>query len=171
MEKPSQPPPGAAGRKGSAETMIEARRRAYLEALGFDVWIARPAAPEPGFLCVGAGRGSTLLVCRSVADCQKEVASDLARALGDDPVWSWIDPVADDDFEHVEDVVSSRQIKRVLLLGRETAGCLFEAAPPATLGSARILEAPGLDELGIDPGSKKALWRRLQSMAGTGGAA
>jgi hypothetical protein len=151
--------------------MIDARRCAYLEALGFDVWIARPAAPEPGFLGVGAGRGSTLLVCRSAADCRTQVAGDLARALGGDPVWSWIDPAADDDFEQLADIVSSRLITRVLLLGRETAGCLFEAAPPAMLGSAQILEAPGLDEVAINPAARKDLWRRLQSMAAGGATA
>jgi hypothetical protein len=151
--------------------MIEARRRAYLEALGFDVWVARPAAPEPGCLGIRAGLGSTLLVCRCAADCNTVLAGDLARALGGDPVWSWIDPAADDDLEYFADIVSNRLITRVLLFGREAARGLFEAPPPATLGSAQILEAPGLDELAINPAARKALWRRLQSMAGTGGAA
>ena len=151
--------------------MIEARRRAYLEALGFDVWIARPPAPEPGRLGVSAGRGSTLLICRCAADCTAALASDLARALGGDPVWSWLDPAADDETEFLADIVSSRLITRVLLVGRDAARSLFQGAPPAMLGSAEIVEVPGLEELAISASARKALWRRLQNAAGAGGAA
>jgi hypothetical protein len=151
--------------------MIEARRRAYLEALGFDVWIARPPAPEPGRLGVGTGRGSTLLICRSAADCTAELASDLARALGGDPLWSWLDPAAGDEAEFLADIVASRLITRVLLFGSAAARSLFQGPPPAMLGSAEIVEAPGLEELAISASARKTLWRRLQSAAGAGGAA
>jgi hypothetical protein len=151
--------------------MIEARRRAYLEALGFDVWIARPPAPEPGRLGVGTGRGSTLLICRSAADCTAELASDLARALGGDPLWSWLDPAAGDEAEFLADIVASRLITRVLLFGRAAARSLFQGPPSAMLGSVEIVEAPGLEELVISASARKTLWRRLQSAAGAGGAA
>ena len=73
--------------------MIETRRRAYLEALGFDVWLARPPAPEPGALSVGPGSGSTLLVCDAAADSTPDLAKDLARALGGEPTWAWLEPL------------------------------------------------------------------------------
>jgi hypothetical protein len=95
----------------------EARRRAYLEALGFDVWVARSAAPgggaqpaasfdapleasfdaladhQHGRIQVGSGRGSTLLVCSSAADSASKFAADVVRALGGDPAWAW--PIRD----------------------------------------------------------------------------
>jgi hypothetical protein len=95
----------------------EARRRAYLEALGFEVWVARSAAPaggarpaalfdapleapfdtladhQHGRIQVGSGRGSTLLVCSSAADSASKFAADVVRALGGDPAWAW--PIRD----------------------------------------------------------------------------
>ena len=151
--------------------MTEGQRRAYLEALGFDVWIARPAAPEPGRLGIGGGRGSTLLVFRSAAEHGTELAADLARALGGDPVWSWLDPGADEETERLADIVSNRLITRVLLFGRDTGRCLFQAAPPATIGSAEVLELPGLDELANEALARRALWRLLRSGTAAGSVA
>jgi hypothetical protein len=99
----------------------EARRRAYLEALGFDVWVARSAAlaggaqaaasadtpfdatlsapfdasadQQNGRIRVASGRGSTLLVCSSAADSASKFAADVVRALGGDPAWAW--PIRD----------------------------------------------------------------------------
>jgi hypothetical protein len=99
------------------------------------------------------------------------LASDLARAVGGDPAWGWLDPVGDENAGFLADIVSSRLITRVLLIGREAGGRLFRGAPPATIGSAEVLEVPGLDELAVSAPARKALWRRLQDSTRAGGVA
>lgn len=143
--------------------MIEARRRAYLEALGFDVWITRPPAAERGRVGVGAGEGSALLVCPSVDDCNMEIAGDLARALGGDPVWAWLDPAAETDGQFLEDIVADRLITRVLLFGPEPGRSLFKGPVPARIGSAVVGVAPALEELAAEGSARKALWRQLRN--------
>jgi hypothetical protein len=143
--------------------MIEVRRRAYLEALGLDVWVARPSAAEHGLIGVGAGTGSTLLISTSVADCTTELAGDLARALGGDPVWAWLEPAGG---EALEAVIGNRLITRVLLLGAEPARSLFRGSIPEIVGSATVTSAPGLDERAVSAGSRQVLWKQLRSWRG-----
>jgi DNA polymerase III psi subunit len=142
--------------------MIEARRRAYLDALGFDVWVARPPAAERGLIGVGAGSGSTLLICPSVADCDTDLAGDLARALGGDPVWAWLDPAGGEAGEVLENAVDNRLITRVLLFGPEPARSLFRGPIPDIVGSATITAAPGMNELAVSAESRQALWKQLR---------
>lgn len=143
--------------------MIEARRRAYLEALGLDVWITRPPAAERGRVGVGAGEGSALLVCPSVDDCNMEIAEDLARALGGDPVWAWLEPVSENDGQFLEDIVADRLITRVLLFGPEPGRSLFKGPVPALVGSAVVAVAPALEELAANGSARQALWRQLRN--------
>jgi hypothetical protein len=145
--------------------MIEARRRAYLEALGVDVWITRQPAGERGPMGVGKGRGSTLLICPAAADSSTELARDLARALGGDPVWAWLDPDPGEDCQDLEDVVADRLITRVFLFGPEPARALFRGAPPEILGSATVSVLPGLDELAVRGTAKQAAWKQLRSVS------
>jgi hypothetical protein len=151
--------------------MIEATRRAYLEALGFDVWVARPEAPARDVLGLGAGRGGTLLVCRSADESRSELAGDLCRALADDPVWAWLNPSADEDGRSLEDIVSSHLITRVLLFGRDPARQLFQGAPPGVVGSAEVVELPGLEDLAVSAPARQALWRKLRKFLPSGGSA
>jgi DNA polymerase III psi subunit len=143
--------------------VIEARRRAYLEALGFDVWITRPPAAERGRVGVGAGEGSALLVCPSVDDCNMEIAGDLARALGGDPVWAWLDPATEADSRFLEDIVADRLITRVLLFGPEPGRSLFKGPVPARIGSAVVAVAPSLEELAVNGSARQSLWRQLRN--------
>jgi len=144
--------------------MIEARRRAYLHALGFDVWLARTPAAEHGLLGVGDGRGSTLLICQSAADQETELAADLSRALGGEPVWAWLDPGADDDSQALEDIIDSRLITRVLLFGPEPGRNLFRGTVPQIIGSATVSVAPAMDQLAVSAPARKALWRQLRNL-------
>ena len=43
--------------------MIESQRRAYLDAMGLDVWSIKPPQPEFDRLIFQPGEGSTLLIC------------------------------------------------------------------------------------------------------------
>jgi hypothetical protein len=142
--------------------MIEARRRAYLEALGFDVWVTRPAAAERSRLGVSGGQGSTLLVCPAIADSDTELARDLARALGGDPVWAWLDPPADADGQQLEEIIAGRLLTRVVVFGPEPLRCLFRGPAPETIGSATVLSAPALEELAASGSARLALWRKLR---------
>jgi DNA polymerase III psi subunit len=143
--------------------VIEARRRAYLEALGLDVWITRSPAAERGRVGVGTGEGSALLVCPSVEDCSTEIAGDLARALGGDPVWAWLDPATETAGQFLEDIVADRLITRVVLFGPEPGRSLFKGPVPALIGSAVVAVAPALEELAANGSARQALWRQLRN--------
>jgi DNA polymerase III psi subunit len=142
--------------------MIEERRRAYLEALGYDVWVARPPAPEPGRLSVGVGGGSTLLVCDAAGDCSTELARDLVRTVGGEPAWAWLDPVDESGGEALGDVVSGRLITRILLFGRGTAQRLFQGSVPEIVGSATVMVVPALQELAVSGLARQTLWQQLR---------
>lgn len=150
--------------------MIEARRRAYLEAMGFDVWVARVAtrsAEQPvsqsGLLVVGPGQGSTLLVCASAAETAGKFAADLTRALGGDPAWAWPDrDGSGGDSLGLEAAIGARLITRVFIFGADTARWLFVGAVPEVVGSATVTTLDGLGELAVRGAAKRALWRRLQ---------
>lgn len=162
--------------------MIEARRRAYLEAMGFDVWVARSAAQpiaeagsQPGLLVVGPGQGSTLLVCAEAAQTAGKFAADLTRALGGDPVWAWPDRGGDGDGPRdgsgdgggdslgLEAAIGARLFTRVVIFGADTARWLFEEAVPEVVASAAVSTLDGLEELAVSSAAKRALWQRLQN--------
>jgi len=142
--------------------MIEERRRAYLQALGVDVWLRRPPGPEPGCVGVGRGRDSTLLLCLSADQCRTDLARDVERALGGDPLWAWLDPSAEEESQILQEVVAERLITRILVFGPETARRAFAGEVPAILGSATILALPGLPELAASGAARQALWKQLR---------
>jgi len=39
---------------------------------------------------------------------------------------------------------------------------LFDASMPETLGSARLLTAPGIDELAASPSARRSLWQLIR---------
>lgn len=149
--------------------MIEARRRAYLEALGLDVWIARSPAAEGAWLGAGPGRGSTLLICASPADSQTEIAADIARAMADDPAWAWLQPSPDADIQRLEDLIGNRLITRVLLFGPVPARALFGDEVPPLVGSATLSVAPPLEELAASGIVRRDFWHQLRKLRGAPG--
>jgi hypothetical protein len=60
--------------------MTAAQRRAYLDAMGIDVWLERQAEPVWDRLVLGPGAGSTLLVCNDPEDAASALAADIVRA-------------------------------------------------------------------------------------------
>ena len=142
--------------------MIESQRRAYLEALGFDVWVTRPPPPQPGRLVVGPHAAATLLVCGKPENSATRIAGDVVRALGGDASWAWPDTGGGEACVGLAEAIADRLITRVILFGQEPARWLFEGSVPEVLGSARVIAAPGLDELAGQGRARRSLWRLLQ---------
>lgn len=145
--------------------MIEPRRRAYLEALGFDVWVARPPPPEWDRLVVGPGQGSTLLVCASPEQSASRLAGDIARAVGGDPAWAWPDPEGSSESPGLEDAVKDGLFTRVVVFGESNAKQLFGGEAPAVVFSAQVGLATDIDELATRGTAKQQLWKLLKQDA------
>ena len=148
--------------------MSETRRRAYLEAMGFDVWIARPPDPEPERLVIGAGAGSTLLVCALPEDSATKLAGDITRALGDEPVWAWPDPQDRPDNPSLPDAVEKQLFTQVIIFGNDLTGRLLGGRIPEVLGSSAVAVCSDLDELAGRAPAKKALWQVLTKRGAVG---
>ena len=113
---------------------------------------------------MSGGRGSTLLVCPAMADGDTELARDIARSLGGDPVWAWLEPPADVASQRLEEIIAGRLITRVVLFGPEPGRCLFRGPIPEVIGSATILIAPALEELAASGTARRSLWRKLRNL-------
>lgn len=141
--------------------MNEARRRAYLEAMGYDVWVAKPPGPGPVRLVIGPGGGGDLLVCAAPDESSSKLAADIARVLGNDPVWAWPDPNGESDRPTVEEAVTDRLFTQMVVFGAGLARDLFGSQPPEVLGSSAVRIAPALDELAVRGTAKRAFWRLI----------
>ena len=145
--------------------MSEPRRRAYLEAMGFDVWVARPPAPERDRLVVGPGQGSTLLVCASPEQSASRLAGDIVRAAGGDPAWAWPDPEGNAESPRLEEAVKDSLFTRVIVFGESNARQLFGSEVPAVVFSAQVGLAMDIDELATRGTAKQQLWTLLKQEA------
>jgi DNA polymerase III psi subunit len=141
--------------------MSEARRRAYLEALDLDVWLPKARAGQP-FGLVVSGEGRTLLVCSSPEESASRLAGDITRAFGGDVAWGWPDPGDGAETLAPADAVGQYLFTGILLFGKPAEKQLFSGQAPAVLGSARVLRAPGLDELAVRGTAKQSLWELLK---------
>ncbi len=143
--------------------MTEFRRRAYLDAMGFDVWAVKP--PEPVFdrLLLQPGEGSTLLICDAPEATASRIAADIGRALGGEAVWAWPDPDGKPDNPTLEEAVSRQLFTRVVLFGASLERCLFVGGLTPVVGSAAVSCCDALEELAIRGGAKQALWRQLKA--------
>jgi DNA polymerase III psi subunit len=147
--------------------MIDPQRQAYLEAMGFDVWMAKPPAPERDRLLVGSGQGSTLLVSESPPEHNPLLASDIARAVGGDPVWAWSDPEGHPDNPRLADAVERSLFTRLVVFGDSLAARLMGKDRPAVLGSAAVLVSEPLEDLAVNGTAKKRLWNALSGPVAT----
>jgi hypothetical protein len=144
--------------------MNPAGQRAYLEAMGIPVWVRRGPAQAAGptqvaSLQLGPGTGSVLLLCAGVSESSSQLAADIARALGSEPVWGW--PAADGEGRGVAEAVGDGLFTHLLVFGSEAECALFGGPAPETLGPARVLRAASLPALAADPGERRGLWRML----------
>lgn len=145
--------------------MIEAQRRAYLEAMGIGVWINKPVGPDADRWLVGPGSGSTLLLCRTVQESATRLAADIGRSLGGDPVWAWPDPEGRQEFPSLRDAVEQHLFTQVLLFGQVLAGQIFKGKVPEVLASASVQVTTNLDELAADGLARRKLWQCLSLFA------
>lgn len=141
--------------------MKASRRRAYLDAMGYDVWAVKPADPAPDRLQISPGQGSTLLVCGSAEESSTRLAGDFARALGGDPVWAWPDTGASPDCPTLEEVVEQYPFERVVIFGSRLGHRLFRGGTPEDSRSGAVMLAAGLDELAGSSASKRNLWKQF----------
>ena len=141
--------------------MIEAQRRAYLEAMDISVWAGKPAETDRNRIIIGPGSGSTLLLCRDPGESATPLASDICRYLGESPVWAWADPEGSSEHPTLESAVDKHLFTRVLLFGETLAMQVFKAKVPQILGSACVVVTSDLNELAASAGARKKLWRQL----------
>lgn len=149
--------------------MIESRRRAYLEALGFDVWVARPPPPERGRLALGPDPAPILLVCGQAEDTATRFAGDVVRALGSRASWGWPDTEGGPESVSLTDAVGDRLVTRVIVFGAAPARWLFGDETPEIVGSATVGIAPSLSEAAGSGPAKQILWRMLQGWSNASG--
>lgn len=141
--------------------MIESRRRAYLDAMEFDIWSVKPPEPEPDRLILQAGAGDTLLVCERPEVTASRFAGDLARSQEGKVVWSWPDPEGRPESPSLEIAVDQFLFTRVVFFGEGLARKMLKGDIPAVIGSARVLIAHDLEELAVRGSAKRAFWNQL----------
>ena len=144
--------------------MIESRRRAYLEALGFEVWVARPPPPERGRLVLAPDPAAILLVCGEPEDMATRFAGDVIRALGGRASWGWPDNVGGAESVSLADAIGDRLITQVIVFGSAPARWLFGEEIPEIVGSATVGVAPSLGDLAGSGPAKRSLWGLLQGL-------
>lgn len=147
--------------------MIEARKQAYLEAMGIDVWVPRPERPLPGRLLVTPGEGSTLLVVASGDDPGRAIGRDIDRALGGEAAWAWPDPEGRAESPSLEEAVRDGLFTQVIVFGTRVADELFEGEAPQVVASSAVAVAAALDDLATRGSAKKQLWRWITSGSAT----
>lgn len=157
------------------ESVMEpARRAAYLRAMGMDLWLRRGSgaegaeaggtrvATEPGHgFAIGPGSGRLLLLCGGPADTALPVAADIARCLGDEPVWGWPAPAGGEGIP-LRDAVAGRSFTGVLSFGPVANAGGMEGCEPIGEG-VLLLRAEALADLARDPAARRALWSRLRA--------
>ncbi|NIP19329.1 MAG: hypothetical protein GWM87_15100 [Xanthomonadales bacterium] len=143
--------------------MIPSRRAAYLDALGIQTWVRKELVEDSdvaaGCLRLGPGTGRLLLLCASAEETAGKLAADIARALPEQPVWAW--PGEGQEDRPAREVVDEHLFTDLLAFGKEPARLVLGKKLPETLGSARVILAPAMDELQREAAARRALWRVL----------
>ena len=154
--------------------MSEANQRAYLEAMEIPVWVRKENVNResvnrecedqtPGFvspaLKLGPGAGDVLLVCKRVDEPATRIAADIARSLKAEPVWAW--PAADAAGSDMETSVNEYLFTTIIVFGKSLQKQVFNGSAPESLGSARILKAPGMEKLCASSSARQALWKLI----------
>lgn len=145
---------------------MNGRHAAYLEAMDIPVWVRKELAGAvrrnaASALHLGPGSGPLMLLCREAADTAGRLAADITRVLAHPPVWAW--PAPDGAGPSVEAAVNEHLFTCLVVFGAETARAAFGRSAPDTVGPARVLVAPGLEELAGDPAERMRFWNALCS--------
>jgi DNA polymerase III psi subunit len=146
--------------------MINSRQQAYLDAMDIGVWCLRETpsiktcvpASQPG-LKLGPGGGGVLLVCAADNHSASRLANDISRTLGSVPVWAW--PSSDSNAAKLADAVEENLFTTVAIFGKDLAGQFLEGDLPVSLGSAKLVLLPAMDDIQDHADAKRALWTTL----------
>lgn len=141
--------------------MIEASRRAYLEALGFQNWVLKPAAPLQDRLLLGPGDSRVLLVAETAGDSATPLAADIARAFGEEPVWAWPDPAAAPQQPGLDQAIGAGLFTLVILFGNRLAKRLLGTHDRDVIASASIMITETLASLEVSPAARRDLWSQI----------
>jgi hypothetical protein len=141
--------------------MIESRRRAYLDAIGLDVWLIKPPKPEFDRLLFQPGEGRTLLICDSPDATATRIAGDIARAFAGDVVWAWPDPEGKRENPTLEQAVDQYLFTRAIVFGAGLGRQMFRGKAPLVTGSASITVTNSVDELAVRGDARRAFWMQL----------
>jgi len=141
--------------------MIESRRRAYLEAMGLDIWTIRPPPASPDRLVLQPGNGQTLLLCQQPEETAERIAGDIARALDQDVVWAWPDPDGQVETVSLEEAVGQYLFTRMVIFGKDLANRVCKGEAPQVIGSASILVTAAVSELAVHGCAKQTFWEQL----------
>jgi len=149
----------------------EVQRLQYLEAMGIEAWISSEhavnrVANDRVFYELGPGLGQTLLLCSRQEETALPIAGDIARCLIEAPVWGWQSAGTAgqshaDNSVSLEHAIQDRLFTRVLLCSVDFNGS--EADQEEVIGSARIIHAPPLAQLAVNPAQKRRLWQQLNA--------
>lgn len=150
--------------------MMDARKLAYLDAMGIDVWLPPrgPVSPQDvadtaPLITVEDGDGSILCIAGTREEAKLKLAADISRAMTSPPVWAWPVPEsgAPGGSITIDGAVADRLFTRVLVFGSALAEELFESGAPGIIGAARVHVVPGLQSLGGDRQAKRTLWQMM----------
>ena len=141
--------------------MNELRRQAYLEAMGIEVWQARPQPVARNRLLAPEADGSLLLICEHQGQREQRIVADICRCLGDSLAWAWSDPEGKDSSPDLETLIRQRLFTEVIVFGAELAGHLAGPDVPDVVASARVHVAPDLDELAASGLARQAFWNEV----------
>jgi len=149
----------------------EVKRLQYLEAMGIEAWVSREhaiarAAGYQVLYELGPGLGQTLFLCGRQEETALPIAGDIARCLIEAPVWGWQSSgtAGQDRAESgisLEQAIQDRLFTRVLLCSGEVR--VSEVDQKEVIGSARIIHAPPLAQLAVNPAYKRLLWQQLNA--------
>lgn len=160
---------------------MDARRMAYLDAMGIDVWVPRGASaqqavpgPEVGVapapvsatagVCLGPGQGEILCIAASAKQAHMKLATNISGAMRSAPVWAWPTQSIEESggYATVAEAVGDRLITRVLVFGAELAESLLGEQAPDTIGTAKLHVVPAMEALESDVEAKRALWALMR---------
>jgi len=107
---------------------------------------------------IGPGSGQTLILCDSREDTSLQIASDIARSLGEAPVWGWRLIGSESGGVQLDGAIKDRLFTRVLLF---TGSAGSSTGQSKVMSSARVFFAPSITALANSPQQKRALWAEL----------
>ena len=159
--------------------VIDARQKAYLDAMDIGVWSLResvplaippeqpikspidtaaaaPVAISPPGLKLGPGGGGILLICAIDTDSASRLANDISRALGSVPVWAW--PQVDSGAVELAVAVEENLFTTVAIFGDELARQFFQDDIPASLQSANLVLLPSMRDIQHQAEARRSLW-------------